>query len=167
MQQAKAVLMSELSFASEVYLQMKSLWRGRKFTGKSKHRRGGAGSAPYSKGRDPRSLGDVLAGMSQDMGWTEQLSQSLLLTEWADLVGQDIALHTEVMSIEEVILHVQCDSTPWATQLRRMRHQIVTKITEVYPEAGIEDIVFHGPHTPSWRHGVRRVAGRGPRDTYG
>lgn len=24
-----------------------------------------------------------------------------------------------------------------------------------------------GPNAPSWRHGLRSVAGRGPRDTYG
>lgn len=159
--------MSDLTYSSEFYLQMKSLWRGKKFTGKGKRQRDGSGSSPYSKGRDPRPLGDVLSGISQDMGWTLQLSQSLVIAEWSDLVGPDIAQHTEVVSIQGSILHVQCDSTPWATQLRRMRHQIVTKISETYADAEIDDITFHGPHTPSWRHGVRTVAGRGPRDTYG
>lgn len=156
-----------LSFASESYLFAKSVWKGQRFQGIRKRSGVRQGSQPYAKGRDPHALGSVLSGMVQDMGWTGQLSQSLLITEWNDLVGSDIAQHTEVLSIEGSTLHVQCDSTAWATQLRRMRHQIVTKVIERYPEANIEDISFKGPHTPSWRHGYRTVAGRGPRDTYG
>lgn len=160
--------MDEMSFASETYLRLKSLWRGQRFTGyKQRKSSSRHSSIPYSKGRDPQALSAVLGSLADHMGWQEQLSQSLLLTEWPEFVGEDIAQHTEVMSIERGILHVQCDSTPWATQLRRMRHQIVTKLHEEYPESQIEDISFHGPHTPSWRHGYRTVAGRGPRDTYG
>lgn len=160
--------MDNLSFASHTYLRLKSLWRGQKYSGvKRTQVEGRTSSVPYAKGRDPKALSAVLGSLTEHMGWTQQLSQSLLLTEWTEFVGEGIAHHTEVMSIERGVLHIQCDSTPWATQLRRMRHQIMTKLHEQYPDAGIEDITFHGPHTPSWRHGYRTVAGRGPRDTYG
>lgn len=157
----------ELSYASEAYLAAKSLWTGRKYSPHARRRASSGGSVPYARGRDPRVLGDVLSSIARDFGWTAELSRTSLVTEWAALVGQDIAEHTEVVSIEGTILHVQCDSTAWATQLRRMRHQIVTKIIQEYPDSGVEDILFKGPHTPSWRHGFRTVPGRGPRDTYG
>lgn len=157
----------DVSFVSETYLAVKSLWKGKRYRASKKQREQRKGSVPYAKGRDPRSLGDVISLMSKDLGWNAQLNQSLLISEWDDFVGADIAQHTTLMSIEGSILHVQCDSTAWATQLRRMRFQIVTKISEQYPDAGIEDITFHGPHVPSWRHGIRSVPGRGPRDTYG
>lgn len=157
----------QLSFASETYLRAKSVWKGQTYRPKRNRAAPGRGSLPYSKGRDPLALGDILSVMTDELGWSEQLSQSQVITEWAELVGPDIAQHTVVISIEREILHVKCDSTAWATQLRRMRHQIVTKIGEQYPDAHIDDISFHGPHTPSWRHGPRSVPGRGPRDTYG
>jgi len=156
-----------LSFASETYLRVKSVWKGQTFRPSKRRRAAGGGSQPYGKGRDPLALGSILTVMTDDLGWSEQLSQTQLIGEWAKLVGRDIAEHTQVVSIEREILHVKCDSTAWATQLRRMRHQIITKIGETFPDANIEDISFHGPHTPSWRHGPRSIPGRGPRDTYG
>ncbi|MDA3147059.1 DUF721 domain-containing protein [Leucobacter sp. UCMA 4100] len=163
------MLMSErISFASEAYIHAKSLWSGKRYSAMAARRRKVDGtSIPYAKGRDPKSIAAVLETMTKDMGWGEQLSQTTLIVEWPTLVGKDIAEHTEVVGITGKKLEIQCDSTAWATQLRRMRHQIVTKLLEQYPEAGIEDILFRGPHTPSWRHGPRSVPGRGPRDTYG
>lgn len=158
----------EISFASGAYLKAKSLWTGKRYSALAAKRRDtSGGSLPYAKGRDPRSLSNVLTAMTQQMGWGEQLSQSQLILEWPELVGKDIAQHTEVVAISGSTIEVQCDSTAWATQLRRMRQQIVTKLLEHYPEAGIDEILFKGPHTPSWRHGPRTVPGRGPRDTYG
>lgn len=158
-----------LTFTSAAYLEVKGLWRGQSVRPQRRHRRSDAdaGSQPYSKGRDPRPLGSILETIAQDMGWTVQLEQALVMQEWPDLVGPDIAEHTEVQSIQGSILHVQCDSTAWATELRRLRKEISTKLTRHYPDAGITDITFHGPHAPSWRHGYRRIQGRGPRDTYG
>lgn len=160
--------MSELTFASEAYLHAKAVWKGQPFSRERLRRtRRSSPSMPYGKGRDPHSIGEVLGSLVHDLGWSHQLSQSLLITEWESFVGPDVAGRTTVLSVQGATLHVQCDSTPWAVQLRRMRHQFMTKIHEVYPDAGIEDITFHGPHTPSWRHGKMHISGRGPRDTYG
>jgi predicted nucleic acid-binding Zn ribbon protein len=65
------------------------------------------------------------------------------------------------------VLLVRCDSTAWATQLSLMRTQISDRIAKDFPDAGVESLRFLGPNTPSWNHGRRTVAGRGPRDTYG
>ena len=51
------------------------------------------------------------------------------------------------------MLHVRCDSTAWATQLRLMRTQIVTEIASRFPGAGIETIRFQG-RTPPPGNGV-------------
>lgn len=160
--------MTKLTFVSEAYLKSKALWRGQRWDPSRKRpARPEPKSRPYGKGRDPLSIGSIVHVVAQDMGWTVQLEQTLVVQEWPELVGKDIADHTEVQSVEGGILHIQCDSTAWATELRRLRLDIVTKLLKAYPDAGITDIVFHGPHAPSWRHGYRRVAGRGPRDTYG
>lgn len=159
---------ANISYAGELYLQAKALWRGERFAKGRRHRtQTGSPSVPYGKGRDPQPLGDVLQRMATDMGWSKQLEQTLAITEWPDIVGEDIAQHTEVLSVQGSVLQVQCDSTAWATELRRLRMDIVTKLLGRFPDAGITDITFHGPHAPTWRHGYRRVQGRGPRDTYG
>ena len=155
-------------FAMESYLRAKAVWAGVR----PKRRVGAAGvsnarSTPFGGGRDPRSLGAVLAMTAEDMGWSVELEQARLISEWPKLVGEITAPHTTVLELRDGMLIVQCDSTAWATELRRMRAVVMSRILEEYPEAGVEDLRFLAPGAPSWRHGRRVAPGRGPRDTYG
>lgn len=126
----------------------------------------GAGT-PFSPGRDPRGLGDVIDGLATHMGWESPLSQADLLAAWPEIVGLETSAHATPAGIEAGVLTVHCDSTAWATQLRLMRTQITTTIAIRYPAAEIESVRFEGPNAPSWKRGPRSIPGRGPRDTYG
>lgn len=155
------------SFATESYLRAKSVWRGvpahirRKRTGQE------PGGKAFGKGRDPKMLSDVLSVVSVDMGWSAELERARLIEEWATFAGGSTADHTTVVGISNGILQVQCDSTTWATELRRLRGEIVSRILVEYPDSEVTDIRFLSPGAPTWRHGPRTVQGRGPRDTYG
>ncbi|WP_233615429.1 DUF721 domain-containing protein [Leucobacter chromiisoli] len=112
-------------------------------------------------------LGSILESTAADMGWTRELDQARLVTEWDEFVGSPTAEHTTVVGFKDGILQIQCDSTAWATELRRLRAEMLTRVLEEYPDTGIRDLRFLAPGAPSWRHGPRSVQGRGPRDTYG
>jgi predicted nucleic acid-binding Zn ribbon protein len=122
---------------------------------------------PFSPGRDPRGLGDVIDGLATHMGWESPLSRADLLTAWPEIVGLETSAHATPAGIEDGVLTVHCDSTAWATQLRLMRTQITTTIASRYPAAEIQSVRFEGPNAPSWKRGPRSIPGRGPRDTYG
>lgn len=124
-------------------------------------------SVPYGLGRDPRGIGDVLQNLTTEMGWNSPLARAELLAEWPDIVGAETAAHAAPIGIEQGVLTVRCDSTAWATQLRRMNSAITTKIATRFAAAGIESVTFIGPDAPSWKRGPRAIPGRGPRDTYG
>ncbi|MBX3078529.1 MAG: DUF721 domain-containing protein [Cryobacterium sp.] len=134
---------------------------------RSRARREPGSSAPFGTGRDPRGIAEVLDALTARLGWNSSLARSELLDSWAELVGEETAAHSVPAGIDEGVLTVSCDSTAWATQLRLMRTQIVSRIVERYPDAGIEALRFNGPGVPSWKRGPRSVPGRGPRDTYG
>lgn len=156
------------SFVSAAYLRAKSVWRGK--IQRRKRNPGevdGTVSQPFARGRDPRQLSNLLDTIVQDMGWSEDLDQARILEDWARFVGEGTAAHTRVIGISDGVLQVQCDSTTWATELRRLRAEMLTRITHEYPDAEIRDLRFLAPGAPSWRHGPRVVKGRGPRDTYG
>lgn len=122
---------------------------------------------PFTPGRDPQSLAGAMEKLSADMGWTTQMAEATLVLDWPALVGEHIADHTEVVSMENGVLTVACDSSAWATQLRMMRHDVLVRLAEAVPDASVENIVVRAPGAPSWRKGPRSVPGRGPRDTYG
>jgi predicted nucleic acid-binding Zn ribbon protein len=124
-------------------------------------------SVPYGSGRDPRGIGDVLQNLTAEMGWDSPIAKAEVLAAWAEIVGADTAAHADPIGIEEGLLTVRCDSTAWATQLRRMSAAVTTRIVTAFPSAGIESVKFIGPDAPSWKRGPRAIPGRGPRDTYG
>lgn len=155
-----------LGFASDAYQQAKAAWKGLPMRRRGVKREARAGK-PFTHGRDPKPLGLILEAASDDMGWSTELAQARVITDWPELVGEVTAPHTTILELRDGVLIVQCDSTAWATELRRMRAQVLTRITELYPEASIEDLRFLAPGAPTWRHGSRVSPGRGPRDTYG
>lgn len=157
----------ELGFASEAYLRAKSVWRGKPVRRRRRAGGDGPGGEAFGFGRDPRTLSDVLSTMAGDMGWSVELEQARIIAEWAEFAGGATAEHTTVLGISHGVLQIQCDSTTWATELRRLRAEMLTRLLREYPDAEIRDIRFLAPGAPSWRHGPRTVPGRGPRDTYG
>ncbi|AYF97836.1 DUF721 domain-containing protein [Protaetiibacter intestinalis] len=124
-------------------------------------------TVPYGAGREPRGIDDVLEHLTRSMGWDSPLAKSELLVGWPELIGAEVAAHTDPVSVEDGLLTVRCDSTAWAQQLRMMRSEVLARIAERHPSAGIEAIRFEGPDAPSWKRGPRAIPGRGPRDTYG
>lgn len=156
-------------FASDSYRRAKSVWRGIPLTKEARARKQQARTAsqPFASGRDPRALSDIITGEAVTMGWTLELAQARLISEWPAMVGEAMAGHAQVMRIENGVLQVQCDSTAWATELRRLRGEIITRMLRDHPDAEVREIRFMRPGAPSWKHGPRSVQGRGQRDTYG
>lgn len=155
-------------FLISAYLRAKSVWKGIPPRRRRVKRVDTSGdSAHFGAGRDPKTLMDVLSTMAVDMGWTIELDQARIIEEWPEFVGESTAEHTVVIGISNGVLQIQCDSTTWATELRRLRGEMLTRLLDEYPDAGIRDLRFLAPGAPSWRHGPRTVRGRGPRDTYG
>ena len=122
---------------------------------------------PFGAGRDPEDLSAVMDGLTTKLGWTSPLARSELLASWRDIAGDETALHSTPVGIDEGVLTIRCDSTAWATQLRLMRGVIMNQIISRYPDAGIDRLRFEGPDAPTWKRGPKSIPGRGPRDTYG
>ena len=76
------------------------------------------GSLPFSDHRDPGSMAEAFGALEHTMGWEMPLAQADLIGAWADIVGDDVALHTSPTGAEEGVLEISCDSSAWATQLR-------------------------------------------------
>lgn len=118
--------------------------------------------------RDPQPVGAALERLSDEQGWTTEISVHLLLANWPSLVGEAIADHSHPEAYDDQIVTVRTDSTAWATQLRLMAPNVVARLNAELGQGTVTRIVVRGPDAPSWKHGIRSVSdGRGPRDTYG
>lgn len=123
--------------------------------------------AKYGGGRDPQGLGNVVSRLVSDRGWSSPLAVGSVMAQWNTLVGPDIAAHCQPESFEETTLHIRCDSTSWATQLRLLSASLLAKFDETLGRGVVTKILVLGPAAPNWKKGYRTVKGRGPRDTYG
>jgi predicted nucleic acid-binding Zn ribbon protein len=126
-----------------------------------------ATSEPFGRGRDPRGLGTIVGELTTDLGWTPFLTESDVMSGWPEVVGPDVAARTSPQGLTDGTLLVLCESTAWATQLRLLSPEILTRLLAAFPDARVTALSFRGPDQPSWKRGLRSVPGRGPRDTFG
>jgi predicted nucleic acid-binding Zn ribbon protein len=116
---------------------------------------------------DPQLLGDALTNLIEERDWKSGVAEGSLFTQWALIVGDDIAQHASPISINENVLTIQTTSTAWATQLTLVNSEILKTIQSNPFGTTIESVSIIGPKTPSWKRGIRSTRdARGPRDTY-
>lgn len=118
-------------------------------------------------GRDPALVGDALARLAAERGWSTELSVGGVIGRWREVVGDQVADHCVPETFDDGVLVLRTDSTPWAVHLGQLRGDLLGRLaTELGPDV-VQEITVLGPAGPRWTRGPRSVPGRGPRDTYG
>jgi predicted nucleic acid-binding Zn ribbon protein len=129
--------------------------------------RGKRSGSAYDAGRDPQPVSVAMERLVADQGWQDRSAVAVLMTDWAEIVGKDLAEHVIPVSFDEGSLLLQAESTTWATQVRLLLPDLHRAIDQRLGAGVVTGIRIQGPQAPSWGAGPRRVKGRGPRDTYG
>ena len=155
-------------YAISFYQEMLRTFSGKtSYDQKKLNKKAKSNSQPFDANRDPIKLSAGIDQLVGEFNWNQQLSKAELFVSWSNIVGLDVANACKPSSLENLILHVDCNSTAWATQMRLMSSQVLAEVNSSYPSLEIREIKFHSPQAPSWKKGSRSVPGRGPRDTYG
>jgi predicted nucleic acid-binding Zn ribbon protein len=100
-------------------------------------------------------------------GWQRPAAEATIFGDWAKVVGAEVASHCRPVKMEDGELTIEAESTAWATQLRLLAGRLLNQIAGEIGHQVVRKLHIHGPATPDWSRGARRVRGRGPRDTYG
>jgi predicted nucleic acid-binding Zn ribbon protein len=124
-------------------------------------------SGPGPDPRDPQPFGVLLNKLVKARGWQKPAAEARVFGEWEKVVGADVAAHCHPVKLEDGELTVEAESTAWATQLRLLAAKLLVRIAGEVGNGVVKRLHIHGPAAPSWQRGLRRVRGRGPRDTYG
>jgi len=119
------------------------------------------------KSEDPQLIGTVLDQLITSRNWRQGIAEGTLFTDWAKVVGDDVASHCSPVSLVDGELTIQTTSTAWATQLNLIAGPLLKTISNSAPGALVEKLVIIGPLAPTWKKGLRSIrGGKGPRDTY-
>jgi predicted nucleic acid-binding Zn ribbon protein len=129
------------------------------------------GSAAPARGRprreDPQPLARAIGGLLDTRGWQRRAAMGSVFGRWAEIVGADLAAHTQPDSFADGELAVTADSTAWATQVRLLAPVLVKRLNAELGDGSVRRVKVRGP-TPPRQRGAWRVPGsKGPGDTYG
>ena len=119
--------------------------------------------------RNPKSLHDLIKPTIGRFGWAEDFAVGSVMNNWEEIVGPTVAEKTRPVAFDKRKreLSIECDSTPWASNLRFMKPQILQAIERLAGEDIVRDLEIRGPDLGPKRKGRYKVQGRGPRDDYG
>lgn len=135
--------------------------------GRAAVRRRAAAAAPGADA-GPVALGEAVAGLLNERGWTPVAQAAGVISRWAEIVGADIAGHSRATALRDGVLTVEAESSAWATQLRLLASQLLGRIRAEVGDLVVTRVDVRGPTGGPPRPGRLRVPGsRGPRDTYG
>ena len=107
---------------------------------------------PGRRSEDPRPLRDSLAEVSADLGLPEPDGLALLIAEWQELVGPDVAPHCRLTSLRDGVLRVTVDSAPRATQLRYLEGELVERSAAMLGPGVVRELRVR-VGAPGSRHG--------------
>ena len=113
------------------------------------------------------TMDEGLTNLVLEQGWATHLRVQGVFSRWSVIVGQEVATHCHPETLSEGKLFIRTDSTAWATQLRLMAPDVISRLNEVLGDGTVLQVDVRGPNAPSWKRGRLSVKGRGPRDTYG
>ncbi|WP_326580700.1 DciA family protein [Streptomyces sp. NBC_00481] len=137
---------------------------------KQARRGGGLRSGARADGRDPMPLGPAINRLITERGWETPAAVGGVMGRWPQIVGDDLARRCvpERYDEGERVLHVRCDSTAWATNVRLLAPQLVARLNEDLGHGTVRLLKVHGPGGAARRYGPLRAPGStGPGDTYG
>ncbi|NOT35387.1 MAG: DUF721 domain-containing protein [Candidatus Eisenbacteria bacterium] len=96
-------------------------------------------------------LGDVLPGLLQGLGLTEQLAGWRAVGEWEEAVGGAIARRARAVSFRDGVLLVEVESAPWRHELALLKRDLVRRLNHRLGGTSVKDLRFtHG------RGGIQR-----------
>jgi len=85
----------------------------------------------------------ILPRALEGLGLEKRFKESRLINAWKDLVGEQIALHTQPMGIKKKKLYVKVDNSTWVYQLTlHHKAEILDKLRQQTEEPLIKDIFF-------------------------
>jgi predicted nucleic acid-binding Zn ribbon protein len=130
---------------------------------------GSAGAAGRGRTRqeDPQTLGRAIGGLLDSHGWQQRAAMGSVFGRWAEIVGADLAAHTQPDSFADGELAVTADSTAWATQVRLLAAVLVKRLNAELGDGAVRRVKVRGPAGPRTRGGWRVPGSKGPGDTYG
>lgn len=100
-----------------------------------------------------QSLREVLPLLVKNLGIGQRYRAELIVMHWRDIVGDEIALHTQPGKNCRGILTVAAKNAMWAHHLSTLKEEIIVKINAFVGEKAISDLKFQAGYFQNDQNG--------------
>ena len=90
----------------------------------------------------PQPVGEVVARYLDRSGLAPKVAAATVLTDWAKLVGPQIAAVTTATGLQDDTLFVAVANSAWMMELNLMKGALIKRVNTGRTEGRIEHIVF-------------------------
>lgn len=111
---------------------------------------------PSPADMEPKRVGELLDRQTRRLGGPSSATTSTVFSRWEELVGADIAAHARPVSLQRGTLVLAVDQPAWASQLRYMTAELLTRISEATGGAEVTDIHLRVTGEPTPESPFRR-----------
>lgn len=99
-----------------------------------------------SRDQGPQRVRDLLDRASSGLGIRNPVATGLMWSRWNQIVGADIAAHTEPSSLKDGVLRIRTDSPVWATEIGYLGDEIARRVNQDARRELVTEVkVWHGP----------------------
>ncbi len=105
---------------------------------------------------DPQPLNAAVDGLLSARGWEQRAAVGGIFGKWPEIVGPQLAAHTNPESFDEGELAISADSDGWATQLRLLTPQLLKRLAEELGAGTVRRLTVRGPSAHRGKRGARR-----------
>lgn len=90
---------------------------------------------------EPRSMKEVLTRIINDFDGGG--SMYLIYQHWSAAVGETIASHCKPLRVVDNYLLIEVDHPGWATEIKYLEKELVTKLKKIDPELEFSGLKIH------------------------
>lgn len=94
------------------------------------------------RGGSPEQLGRLIEGLLRTRGLAEGVERGAAISEWAEVVGAQIASVASPVGFDRETLFVEVSSSAWLMELQVMERRILAKLNAARGNGKFEKIVF-------------------------
>ncbi len=89
---------------------------------------------------DYKSISQILEKIIQKQNLQDEIEKSILIDEFENIVGSQIAKQVKIKNLKDGILTVEIESSPWKSEIFLMREKIIEKINNTFGRQIVKQI---------------------------
>ncbi|MFT5314799.1 MAG: putative nucleic acid-binding Zn ribbon protein [Candidatus Krumholzibacteriia bacterium] len=93
-----------------------------------------------SRKTGPQPISKILEGALRQYGLHERFTERAVLSRWAEIVGEDVASHSQAVDIEDGVLILAAEHGAWRQELTMLMPMIMEKFNALCGEGTVREI---------------------------